>query len=285
MREANEPKHHSKKKRQLVLTKKRIVDSTLTAENVEKFIREQYKVKGKDNILLVWRILQTVKGYSRLTVRQLFYVLVSRFPQDYPATRTFYKRMNRYLSKIRRKNFGAHKKFIDPTRQFTAPSLPYSRIEIWVEKDSIRNFIEKLAAKYRLSIQVLRGFASLSMYRKALDRARVRGVTLVIYIGDFDPSGLLIEKVAEEEMNLKTGIRFVRLALTIEQIKYFRPPSRPVNMKDSRAKDYIKKYGERCWEIEAIRPRTLYRLIELGLRKAVPPEFLAKAEKGEKPTE
>ena len=177
------------------------MDSTLTAENVEKFIREQYKVKGKDNILLVWRILQTVKGYSRLTVRQLFYVLVSRFPQDYPATRTFYKRMDRYLSKIRRKNFGAHKKFIDPTRQFTAPSLPYSRIEIWVEKDSIRNFIEKLAAKYRLSIQVLRGFASLSMYRKALDRARVRGVTLVIYIGDFDPSGLLIEKVAEEEMD------------------------------------------------------------------------------------
>jgi hypothetical protein len=256
----------------------------LTVENVEglRFIREQYRVKGKSNILLVWRILQTVKGYPRLTVRQLFYVLVSRFPQDYPATRPFYKRMNRYLSKVRRANPAVHKKFVDPTRQFTVPPQPYTRIEIWVEKDSIRNFIAKLAAKYRLSIQVLRGFASLSMYRKACGRARVKGVTLVIYIGDFDPSGLLIEEVAEEEMNQKIGIRFVRLALTIEQIKHFKPPSRPVNLKDSRAKEYIEKYGDRCWDVEAIRPRTLYHLIELGLREAVPREFLAKAETGEK---
>jgi len=227
-------------------------------------------------------MLKTVKGYSLLTVRQLFYILVSRFPKDYPATRAFYKRMNRYLSKIRRVNPEVHKKFIDPTRQFTVPPLPYPRIEIWVEKGSIRNFIGRLAAKYRLSIQVLRGFASLSMYRKALDRARIRGVGLVLYIGDFDPSGLLIEKVAEEEMDHKLGIRFVRLALTMEQIKRFKPPSRPVNMKDSRAKEYIEKYGDRCWDVEAIRPRTLYRLIETGLKQAVPPEFLAEAETREK---
>ena len=256
----------------------------MTIETVEGpgFIREQYRVKGRGNVLLVWRILQTVKGYSLLTVRQLFYILVSRFPKDYPATRTFYKRMNRYLSKIRRVNPEVHKKFIDPTRQFTVPPLPYPRIEIWVEKDSIRNFIAKLAAKYRLSIQVLRGFASLSMYRKALDRARIRGVGLVLYIGDFDPSGLLIEKVAEEEMDHKLGIRFVRLALTMKQIKRFKPPSRPVNMKDSRAKEYIEKYGDRCWEVEAIRPRTLYRLIEKGLKENVPPEFLAEAEARER---
>jgi hypothetical protein len=258
------------------------VDSALTVENVEGFIREQYKVKGGGNVLLVWRILQTVKGYSLLTVRQLFYVLVSRFPKDYPATRPFYKRMDRYLSKIRRVNPEVHKKFIDPTRQFTVPPLPYPRIEIWVEKDSIRNFIAKLAAKFRLSIQVLRGFASLSMYRKALARARQRGVELVLYIGDFDPSGLLIEKVAEGEMDHKTGIRFVRLALTMKQIKRYKPPSRQANLKDSRAKEYIEKFGDRCWDVEAIRPRTLYRLIELGLREAVPPEFLAKAETEEK---
>jgi hypothetical protein len=256
----------------------------LTPEPIEElgFIREQYGVKGRGNVLLVWRILQAVKGYSLLTVRQLFYILVSRFPKDYPATRAFYKRMNRYLSKIRRVNPEVHKKFIDPTRQFTVPALSYPRIEIWVEKDSIRNFIAKLAAKYRLSIQVLRGFASLSMYRKALDRARIRGVGLVLYIGDFDPSGLLIEKVAEEEMNHKLGSRFVRLALTMEQIKRFKPPSRPVNLKDSRAKEYIEKYGDRCWEVEALRPRTLYRLIEKGLKENVPPEFLAEAEARER---
>jgi len=221
-----------------------------------------------------------VKGYTHLTVRQLYYILISRF--KYPATRAFYKRLDRYLTKIRRANPEVHKKFIDPTRQFVTPPLPYPRIEIWVEKDSIRNFIGRLATKYRLGIQVLRGFASLSMYRRALERARRRGVTMVLYIGDFDPSGLLIETVAQEEMDHKRAITFHRLAITMEQIKRFRPPSRPVNVKDSRAKEYIEKYGDRCWEVESIRPRTLYRLIEKGLRENVPKEFLEAAEARER---
>lgn len=256
----------------------------MTLEDVEglKFLREQYRIKGKANVLLVWRILKVVKGYSHLTVRQLFYILVSRFPKDYPATRAFYKRLDRYLAKIRRVTPEVHGKFIDPTRQFVIPPLAYPPIEIWVEKDSIRNFIGRLAVKYRLGIQVLRGFASLSMYRRALERARKKGVKMVLYCGDWDPSGLLIQEVAREEMDHKRAIRFHRLAITMEQIKRLQPPSRPVNLKDSRAKEYVEKYGNRCWEIEAIRPRTLFRLIETGLRKVVPPEFLVEAEAREK---
>jgi len=190
--------------------------------------------------------------------------------------------MDRYLSKIRRLNAEVHKRFIDPTRQFVVPPSPYLCIEIWVEKDSIRNFIGRLATKYRLGIQVLRGFASLSMYRRALERARKRGVTLVLYIGDFDPSGLLIETVAQEEMDHRTGIKFVRLALTMEQIKRFKPPSRSVNVKDSRAKEYIERYSDRAWEVEALRPRTLIKLVEEKLRENVPKEFLVEAEAREK---
>jgi len=234
------------------------------------------------NVVLISRILKTVKSYASLTIRQLFYILISRFPRDYPATKAFYKRLDRYLAKIRRVNPEVHKKFIDPTRPFTVPPLRFPKIEVWVEKDSIRNFIGKLTARYRLGIQVLRGFASLSMFRRALERARKRGVTMVLYIGDWDPSGLLIEKVAQGEMNHEMGIKFVRLAITMEQIKRFHPPSRPVNIKDSRAKEYIEKYGDRCWEVEAIRPRTLLKLIEKGLRGNVPPEFLVQAEARER---
>lgn len=137
-----------------------------TIEGLE-FIRDRYKVKGRNNLLLVLRILLVVKGYTRLTCRQNYYILISRF--KYPASKAFYKRMDRYLCKIRRANPEVHIKFIDPTRQFVLPPLPYPRMEIWVEKDSIRNFIAKLAVKYRLSIQVLRGFASLSITGKPLN--------------------------------------------------------------------------------------------------------------------
>jgi len=105
---------------------------------------------------------------------------------------------------------------------------------------------------------------------------------MVLYLGDFDPSGNLIETIASEEMDHKRAITFHRIAITWAQIKRLRPPSRPVNLKDSRAKDYIAKYGDRCWEIESIRPRTLFRLIETGLKKVVPPEYLAEAEEREK---
>lgn len=169
-------------------------------------------------------------------------------------------------------------KFTDPTRHFIPAPLAYREVELWVEKDSIRNFLRDLAAKYRLSIQVLRGFASLSMYRTALQRAEKRSVKKILYVGDFDPSGLLIDRIAEEEMGMKVH----RIALTIEQIKRLRPPSIPINERDSRSRDYVLKYGNRCWEVEALRPRTLYRLVEEELRRHVPPGYLVEAEARER---
>ena len=234
------------------------------------------KTKGKASILLEWRIFEAAKHYTRLTVRQLYYILISRY--GYNPSRKFYKILDYHLTKLRRVNKALNAKFLDPTRHFIRAPRPYHEVELWVEKDSVRNFLNDLAAKYRLSIQVLKGFASLSMYRKALLRAAERGVKKILYIGDFDPSGLLIEKVAEKEMNIEV----VRIALTIEQVNRFKPPSLPVNMRDSRAKDYVAIYGDRCWELEALRPRTLFRLIEVQLRENVPAEFLVEAEAREK---
>ena len=215
-------------------------------------------------------------------MRQLFYILISKFASDYPATRAFYKRLDRYLVKIRRVNPEVHKKFMDPTRRFFLPPLPYPTIEVWVEKDSIKNFIDHLLVKFHLGCQTLRGFSSLTMFRKALARAQKRRVKMILYLGDFDPSGLLIEKIAADEMDHKQLIVFHRIAITWEQINRLRPPSRPVNLKDSRAKEYIEKYGDRAWEIESIRPKTLFRVIESGLRKVVPSEFLVEAEERER---
>jgi len=232
--------------------------------------------KGRASVLLELQILDTARHYRRLTVRQLYYILTSKY--GYTPGRRFYKVFDYHLTKMRRRDRDLHAKFVDPTRHFIPAPVPYPEIELWVEKDSIRNFLDDLAAKYRLSIQVLRGFASLSMYRKALLRAEKRGVKKILYIGDFDPSGLLIEEVAEKEMKIEVK----RIALTWEQVRRLRPPSLPVNRRDSRAKDYIAKYGSRCWEVEAVRPRTFYRLVEERLREYVPPEYLVEAEKMER---
>lgn len=237
------------------------------------------KASAKNGInaaVLESQILKLVKHYQRLTVRMLYYILTSKF--EYPATRSFYKKLDYRLCKMRRTNPKLNAKFIDPTRQFLGVPEGYRTIELWVEKDTIRTFLEKLAIKYRLSIQVLRGFASLSMFRKALARAASRGVKKILYIGDFDPSGNLIDKIASREMKLKVQ----RIALTRAQIRKYGLPSRPVNMRDSRADAYVAKYGPRAWEVEALRPRTFWRLVEAQLRMNVPHEFLVEADFREK---
>lgn len=228
--------------------------------------------KGRASKLLEDKILETSKYYTRLSVRQLYYILISK--HRYRPSRKFYKVLNYHLTKMRRVNPKLHMKFVDPTRHFVRAPIPYQQVELWVEKDSIRNFLGDLATRYRLSVQVLRGFASLSMYRTALERAAKRGVKQILYLGDFDPSGLLIDRVAEREM----VIEVTRVGLTKEQVKKYRPPSLSVNMKDSRAGEYVKNYGKKCWELEALRPRTFLRIVEEDLRKHVPSEYLAKAE-------
>jgi len=96
---------------------------------------------------------------------------------------------------------------------------------------------------------------------------------MVLYVGDHDPSGLDIQRIAEREMPLEVK----RIALTREQIKRFRPPALPIKKRDSRSKDYRIRYGDKGWEVESLRPTTLLRLVEEELRKYVPSEYLAKA--------
>jgi hypothetical protein len=203
--------------------------------------------------------------------------MISRF--EYPAGRPFYKRFGYHLSKLRRKNASLHAKIIDHTREFI-PALPigFHEVELWVEKDAIRMVSEHLAAKYRVSIQVLRGFPSITMLRKALARATKRGVQKILYVGDYDPSGVHIEHVAAREM----GIEMQRVAITPEQACRYRLPAIKVNKRDSRANGYIKKNGDKAWELEALRPETFRKILEDALKANVPKEFLRKAKEREK---
>jgi integrase len=200
-------------------------------------ILRKQKTVGERNFSLSdlqLQVLKTVKHYARLTVRQLYYVLTSRL--GFLASHKFYKILDYHLTKMRRLDPRLNAKFVDPTRRFVAAPRPYNEVELWVEKETIRTLLEKLASKYRLSIQVLRGFAPLSMFRKALRRASERGVKKILYIGDFDASGLLIDKIAQKEMQTN----MIRIALTLEQTRKYRLPSLPVNMKDSRAAEYAR---------------------------------------------
>jgi len=228
------------------------------------------KLGVKARRFLKRNVYEVCREYEILTLRQVYYRLIARHDY-YPPTLVFYKYLSRHLTRWRKVDEWLDDRFVDPSRPFIQPPRPWKEGELWLEKDSLRALLEKLAMRYRVPIVVQRGFASRSMLRDALRRARERGVRKIFLILDFDPSGLCIEAVNEREM----GIKMSRVALTYEQAKGL--PFRLVKRRDTRAKKYMAKYGDRCWEVEALEPRQLLQIVEQTLRREVP-EHLAEAE-------
>lgn len=87
------------------------------------------------------------------------------------------------------------------------------------------------------------------------------------YIAPYDEQGLDLPSCYEMAVEdytkerLKTSFIVEPIALTMEQIKSFNPPPNPAKITDPRAKDYIKKYGNVSWEVDALNPQTLNELL------------------------
>lgn len=90
-------------------------------------------------------------------------------------------------------------------------------IEIWVEKDTMMAFVNSIVSTYRIPIQVNKGYGSAATIKDAAERyGNGKGWTL-LYIGDFDPSGLDIDRSLRDILR-SHGSRpnIVRIALTQE---------------------------------------------------------------------
>lgn len=90
---------------------------------------------------------------------------------------------------------------------------------------------------------------------------------VVLYLGDHDPSGEDMVRDIRARL-IEFGVRGVavhKVALTMEQIKRHKPPPNPAKMTDSRASAYVAKYGKQSWEVDALPPRELNKLIESAI--------------------
>jgi DNA topoisomerase VI subunit A len=92
----------------------------------ERTIREN--TKSARLVLFRLRIIYALSQFKKLTVRMLFYRLVSVY--DYPNDRNFYKRLEYSLKVLRKLFLGLNDKFDDPTRKVSLPPLSESKIEL-----------------------------------------------------------------------------------------------------------------------------------------------------------
>jgi hypothetical protein len=85
----------------------------------------------------------------------------------------------------------------------------------------------------------------------------------IFYLGDHDPSGEdMVRDIGDRLKEFGVWLLEVKkVALTMVQVKKYNPPPNPAKITDPRAAEYIKKHGEHSWEVDALPPDVLSRLI------------------------
>jgi len=147
-------------------------------------------------------------------------------------------------------------------------TLQAARVEVWSEKGTVRGTLAPVLDTYGATFRVMHGFGSATaVHDVALETQHNPQPLIVLYVGDWDPSGLYM---SEHDLPARLirygqrGMRWRRAALTPEQIQTHNLPGFSVDTKnkDSRYTWFREQYGQRCWELDALNPVVLREEVE-----------------------
>jgi hypothetical protein len=228
---------------------------------------------------------------TALTLRQLYYRLVSK--HLFPNTINSYKRLSRIMVKAREQGdvplncledrsrrilgrgdtgYTSAEEFLKKRISALRESYKDFRMPMWgeqqkhivvsLEKDALSRLVSEVANQYAVRTFPTRGYPSFTYVQRMSSymRNRLKGKpTIVLYFGDFDPSGVDIERDLSERLNkYKAGdFKVHRVALTNEQIIKYDLPPMPVKSSDARSEGFLETYGNKSVELDALDPNTL----------------------------
>lgn len=139
-------------------------------------------------------------------------------------------------------------------------------VEVWVEKDALVDIIAKACKPMDVPFFSCRGYTSQSEMWSASQRfirQDHREGRYIIHLGDHDPSGIDMTRDIQERLYMfGADVEVMRIALTMDQVEEYNPPPNPAKLTDSRCGGYIEKYGNESWELDALEPQVLTRLIQ-----------------------
>jgi hypothetical protein len=147
------------------------------------------------------------------------------------------------------------------------------RVEVWSEKGTVRGVLAPVQNKYGVGFRVMHGFSgATTVYDVAQDNDG--RLLIVLYIGDYDPSGLCMSEHDLPGRFDKYGgdhVDIERIALKREHLDDL--PSFPAadKKKDPRYRWFVSNYGERCWELDALDPNVLRTMVETAILEHIEP--------------
>jgi len=147
------------------------------------------------------------------------------------------------------------------------------RPEVWVEKEALVDVVGTICNRLQVDFFACKGYNSQSEQwragRRFADYVRRGQRPIVFHLGDHDPSGIDMTRDNRDRLAMFAGVpvQVVRLALNMDQVERYSPPPNYAKISDSRYGDYMRQYGEESWELDALDPVVIQRLIEDAVLK------------------
>jgi hypothetical protein len=244
------------------------------------------------------------------TLRQIHYQVFSHGGIDYQNDVRSYRRLGRALTKARRlyRRWELHESgdpptysvagdwIVDELRQPEQVAMwddltsyaestaeDYRRdlwqdqprhVELWSEKAAALGSMRPIMHEYGITLRVCRGFGSAGM-EDAVGRL-FEGIDkpiVVLYIGDHDASGRLIDRDIHRRAEVASGKHFkiVRLAVDAQDIAKFNLPPQKIKDTDTRAAAFRREFGRhaRTVELEALPVGELKRRVATAIEKLI----------------
>lgn len=144
-------------------------------------------------------------------------------------------------------------------------------LELWSEKGTVLGTLDPVIREYGFAFRNMRGFGSATVvHRAAIDSLHREKPTVVLYVGDWDPSGLSMSEVDLPSRIAEYGgnITLERLALTKADTESGLPSfDADSKVGDARYRWYRNRFGPRCWELDALSPVLLRNRVEEAVRE------------------
>jgi hypothetical protein len=269
------------------------------------YIRD-YSPQAKTRELLdqVGLVLEEYGAYWPLTNRQIFYRLVGRHGFD--KSEAAYGRLCHHIANARRArlipfhairddgvttwsmdHFNDRDDFLRHIRElgegYTRNKLAGQELhlEVWCEAAGMLPQLFDVAEPFSVPVFSSGGFDSLTAKKRLADRiCRVGKPTVILHLGDYDPSGVSIFESVAEDVNAFVmadrahgliTVHFERVALTAEQVRDYDLPTAPAKATDSRSKSWD---GGTC-QLEALPPDVIAGILKDVIERHIDPDQLA----------
>jgi hypothetical protein len=139
------------------------------------------------------------------------------------------------------------------------------RAEVVTEKSTIIGAVAPILNEFAVRWKVMHGYGSATALHDIAETSLnddERSLE-ILYIGDFDPSGMHMSEVdLPGRIEKYDGVvTITRIALTCDDVEAGGLPSFDIETKskDPRFRWFRENYGERCWELDAMNPNDLRR--------------------------